>query len=65
MTKLKDPNTVDTKRELLDPIKVKSPTCFNFEIFDNDPQLDIKFWKLTSNFETDKNIGENFDYMYR
>ena len=37
----------------------------NFENFDHDPQLDIKFWNLTSNFETHKNIGENFDYIYR
>ena len=56
---------MDTKSELLDPKKEKSPTCRNFEIFDHDPQLDIKFWNLTSNFEIHKNIGENFDYMYR
>ena len=53
------------KSELLDPQKEKSRTCRNFEIFDHDPQLDIKFWNLTSNFETHKNIGENFDYIYR
>ena len=53
------------KNELLHLQKEKSRTCSNFEIFDHDPQLDIKFWNLTSNFETHKNIGENFDYMYR
>ena len=56
---------LDTKSELLDPKKEKSPTCSNFEIFDHDPPLDIKFLNLTSNFEILKNIGENFDYMYR
>ena len=25
----------------------------------------MKFWNLTSNFETHKNIGQNFDYIYR
>ena len=25
----------------------------------------MKFWNLTSNFEIHKNIGENFDYMFR
>ena len=34
----------DTKSELLEPKKEKSPTCFNFEIFEHDPQLDMKFW---------------------
>ena len=53
------------KSELLDPPKEKSRTCFNFEIFDHDPQLDIKFWNLTSNFETNKNIGENFKFFYK
>ena len=53
------------KSELLHPPKEKSRTYCNFEIFDHDPQLNIKFWNLTSNFETHKNIGENFDYMYR
>ena len=53
------------ENELLDPPKEKSRTCSNFEIFDHDPQLDIKFWNLTSNFKTHKNIGENFDSMYR
>ena len=42
-----------------------SPTCSKFENLDPHPQLDIKIWNLTSNFETHKNIGENFDYMYR
>ena len=28
---------MDTKSELLDPKKEKSPTCFNFEIFNHDP----------------------------
>ena len=56
---------VKIKRELLDQNSLTSPTCSNFEIFDHDPQLDIKFWNLTSNFEIHKNIGENFDYMYR
>ena len=37
-------DTLDTKSELLDPKKEKSPTCHNFEIFDHDPQLDMKFW---------------------
>ena len=54
----------DRYAELLDP-KQKSPNRFNFEIFEHDPQLDIKIWNLTSNFETHKNIGENFDYAYR
>ena len=54
---------MDTKSELLDPKKEKLPTCCNFEIFDHDPQLDIKFRNLTSNFETHKHIGENFDYI--
>ena len=53
------------KNELLHPQKEKSRTCSNFEIFDHDPQLDIKFWNLTSNFWTHKNIGETFDYIYR
>ena len=53
------------KNELLHPQKEKSRTCSNFEIFDHDPQLDIKFWNLTSNFEIHKNIGQNFDYIYR
>ena len=53
------------KSELLDrKKKEKSPTYGNFEIFDHDPQLYIKFWNLTSNFEIHKNIGENFDNMY-
>ena len=56
---------VKIKSELLDRKKETSPTCCNFEIFDHDPQLDIKFWNLTSNFEIHKNIGENFDYIYR
>ena len=29
---------MDTKSELLDPKKEKSPTCYNFEIFEHDPQ---------------------------
>ena len=32
------------KSELLEPKKQKSPTCCNFEIFDQDPQIDMKFW---------------------
>ena len=32
------------KSELLDRKKETSPTCSNFEIFDHDPQLDMKFW---------------------
>ena len=59
------PCSVCFKNELLHPQKEKSPTCSNFEIFDHDPQLDMKFWNLTSNFETHKNIGQNFDYIYR
>ena len=35
------------------------------EFFNHDPQFDIKFWNLTSNFETHKNIADNFDYMYK
>ena len=46
------------------PKKEKSPTNCDFEIFDHDPQLDIKFGNLTSNFEIHKNIGKKFDYMY-
>ena len=53
------------KSELLEQPKEKSRTCSNFKILDQDPQFDIKFWNLTSNFETHKNIGENFDYIYR
>ena len=34
---------VKLKSELLDQKSLTSPTCFNFEIFDHDPQLDIKF----------------------
>ena len=40
--KKKSKDTLDTKSELLDPKKEKSPTCCNFEIFDHDPQLDMK-----------------------
>ena len=32
-----------TKSELLDPKKEKSPTCCNFENFDHDTQLEMKF----------------------
>ena len=46
------------ENELLDPKIEKSPTCSKFEI-------DFKFWNLASNFETHKNIGDNFDYMYK
>merc|ERR1712208_161457 len=53
------------KNELLYPQKEKSRTCANYEIFDHDPQIDIKFLNLTSNFEIHKNIGEKFDYIYR
>ena len=24
--------------------KATAPTCYNFEIFDHGPQLDMKFW---------------------
>ena len=58
-------DTLDTKSEFLDRKKEMSPTFCNFEIFDHDPQLDIKFWNLTSNFETHKIIGETFDYIYK
>ena len=34
---------VKIKSELLDRKSITSPTCCNFEIFDHDPQLDIKF----------------------
>ena len=34
----------DHESWLLDPKKEKSPTFCNFEIFDHDPQLDMKFW---------------------
>ena len=34
---------VKIKSELLDRKKETSPTCCNFEIFDHDPQLDMKF----------------------
>ena len=34
---------VKIKSELLDQKSLTSPTCCNFEIFDHDPQLDIKF----------------------
>ena len=44
---------VKIKSELLDRKKETSPTFCNFEIFDNDPQLDI-------NFETHENVGDNF-----
>ena len=56
-------DTLDTKSEFLDRKKEMSPTFCNFEIFDHDPQLDMKFWNLTSNFETHKNIGQNYDYI--
>ena len=35
------------------------------EFFNHDPQFDIKFWNLASNFETQKSIGDNCDYMCR
>ena len=38
------PMYVCFKNELLHPQKEKSRTCSNFEIFDHDLQLDIKFW---------------------
>ena len=47
------------KSELLDPKIKKSHTFANFEISDPDPQLDIKF------FETHKNVGENFYFVYK
>ena len=34
---------VGFKSELLDPKQEKSPTCCNFENFDHDPQLEMKF----------------------
>ena len=34
---------VKIKSELLDRKIETSPTCCNFEIFDRDPQLDMKF----------------------
>ena len=34
---------VKIKSELLDQKYLMSPTCCNFEIFDHDPQLDMKF----------------------
>ena len=34
---------VKLKSELLDKKCLTSPTCCNFKIFDDDPQLDIKF----------------------
>ena len=34
---------VKIKSKLLDRKKETSPTCSNFEIFDHDPQLDMKF----------------------
>ena len=43
------------KSELLDQKSLTSPTCSNFEIFDHDLQLDIKFLKpitmLVATFE--------------
>ena len=53
------------KSKLLDPKKEKSANYRNFEIFDHDLQLDIKFRNLTSNFEIHMNIVDNFDYMYK
>ena len=51
-------DTLDTKSELLEPKKEKSPTCSNFEIFDHDPHLDM-------NFETHNNVVYNFwVYIY-
>ena len=47
---------LDEDSHLLGPTE-KSPTSCNFEIFDHNPQLDIKFWNLTSNFEIHKNIS--------
>ena len=43
----------------------KSRACCNFENFVHEPEFDIKFWKLTSNFEIHTNISENFDYIYK
>ena len=51
-------DTLETKSELLDRKKETSPTCCKFEIFITTPNL-------TSNFEIHKNIGENFDFIYR
>ena len=56
---------VKIKSELLDWKHETSPIFSNFEIFDHDPQLDIKFWILTLNFETHKNIGDNFYFVYK
>ena len=36
---------VKLKSELLDQKSLTSPTCFDFKIFDHDPQLNIKFLK--------------------
>ena len=37
------PSVCEEKSELLDRKKETSPTFCNFEIFDHDPQLDMKF----------------------
>ena len=37
-------NMVVSRKTSLEPNSEKSPTNGNFEIFDHDPQLDIKFW---------------------
>ena len=49
---------VKIKSELLDQKSLTSPNCYNFEIFDHDPNL-------TSNFETHKNVGDNFYFAYK
>ena len=36
-------NMVISRKTSLEPNSEKSPTNGNFEIFDHDPQLDIKF----------------------
>ena len=46
------------KMTLLESKIEKSPTCFQFENFDPDPQLDIKF-------ETHRNVGEHFYFAYK
>ena len=56
ITETKD--TFDSKSELLEPKKENSPTCTNFLIFDNDPNL-------TSNFQIHKNVGGNFYFVYK
>ena len=51
------------QKQTLTQKKEKSLTSSIFKNFNLDPHFDIKIWNLTSNFETIKNTGENFNYI--